>query len=66
MPSAVNAAAQSHVAAAALSDLGLLNTQTEPGALTLLATDGATRFARVGGQFLGEDLSPDDIRIVDL
>ena len=54
------------VAAAALSDLGLLNTQTEPGALTLLATDGATRFARVGGQFLGEDLSPDDIRIVDL
>jgi hypothetical protein len=34
--------------------------------LTLLATDGATRFARVGGQFLGEVLSPDDIRIVDL
>ena len=33
---------------------------------SLLATDGATRFARVGGQFLGHDLSPDDIQIVDL
>jgi glutamate racemase len=54
------------VAAGALSAAGLLNTQTAPGVLTLLATDGATRFARVGGQFLGEDLSPDDIRIVDL
>ena len=54
------------VAAGALSAAGLLNTKTEPGVLTLLATDGATRFARVGGQFLGEVLSPDDIRIVDL
>lgn len=36
------------------------------GALTLMATDGATRFARVGGRFLGTELCPEDIEIVDL
>jgi glutamate racemase len=36
------------------------------GDLTLLATDGATRFARVGGQFLGRDLTWQDIEVVDL
>jgi len=54
------------VAARELADAGLLNEAAGPGSLTLLATDGATRFARVGGQFLGTDLSPDDIHIVDL
>lgn len=34
--------------------------------LTLLATDGAERFARVGSRFLGEPLAPSDIEIVDL
>ncbi len=37
-----------------------------PGSLKLLATDGATRFARVGGLFLGEALDTTDIEIVDL
>ncbi len=37
-----------------------------PGSLHLLATDGATRFARVGGQFLGQSLQTTDIEIVDL
>lgn len=54
------------VAARELADAGLLNEAAGPGSLTLLATDGATRFARVGGKFLGTDLSPDDIQIVDL
>ena len=36
------------------------------GAVTLLATDSATRFARVGGQFLGRDLTWQDIEVVDL
>jgi glutamate racemase len=49
-----------------LAELNLLNDQQDTGKLTLLATDGATRFARVGGQFLGEDLAPEDITIVDL
>lgn len=54
------------VAAASLADSGMLNDQATAGSLRLLATDGATRFARVGGQFLGEDLAPGDIELVDL
>ena len=56
------AAAVSHL----LARLSLENDQLEFGALQLLATDGVTRFARVGGQFLGHDLSADDITLVDL
>lgn len=37
-----------------------------PGTLRLLATDGATRFARVGGRFLGAELSYKDVEVVDL
>lgn len=36
------------------------------GALALLATDGATRFARVGGTFLGRALDPAQVEIVDI
>jgi glutamate racemase len=36
------------------------------GRLTLLATDGARRFAKVGGAFLGESLQAGDIEIVDI
>jgi glutamate racemase len=38
----------------------------EPGRLVLLATDGARRFARVGGAFLGTALVAADVQIVDL
>ena len=34
--------------------------------LTFLATDGARRFARVGGVFMRHPLGPDDVEIVDL
>jgi glutamate racemase len=37
-----------------------------PGRVKFLATDGAARFARVGGAFLGEPMSADTIEIVDL
>jgi glutamate racemase len=37
-----------------------------PGHVTLLATDGAERFARVGGVFLGRPLAAADVEIVDL
>lgn len=37
-----------------------------PGSLKLLATDGARRFARVGGAFLGMPLQANDIEVVDL
>jgi len=50
----------------ALEASGLCNDRGHNGALTLLATDGATRFARVGGWFLGEKLSADDVTLVDL
>ena len=53
------------VAAAALSDAGLDRADGD-GRLTLLATDGARRFARVGGRFLGTDLDAADIALVDL
>ena len=38
----------------------------EPGELRFLATDSATRFARVGGQFLGQELLYSDVEVVDL
>ncbi len=37
-----------------------------PGTVTLLATDGPERFARVGAVFLGRPLAPADVEIVDL
>ena len=43
-----------------------INANDQPGRLQLMATDGATRFARVGGQFLGQTLAIADIEIVDL
>lgn len=49
-----------------LHRLALTNGQAQGGSLRLLATDGATRFARVGGQFLGDDLTVDDVTLVDL
>jgi glutamate racemase len=36
------------------------------GSIELLATDGAERFARIGGTFLGRSLAASDIEIVDL
>ena len=47
-----------------LSSLDLMN--ESGGSVRFLATDCATRFARVGGMFLGEELSADDIELVDL
>ena len=57
--------------AAALADVlaqrGLARPPGGPGgAITLLATDGAERFARVGGTFLGRPLEAGQVEIVDL
>jgi glutamate racemase len=57
--------------AAALVDVldraGLRRPPDSPGGhLLLLATDSAERFARVGGTFLGRQLRPDDVEVVDL
>lgn len=61
--SAVTTAA---VVKGALESAQSLNTGNAPGELRLLATDGATRFARVGGQFLGTPLNAGDVQLVDL
>jgi len=49
-----------------LDSRGGLSDSQQPGDVYLLATDGATRFARVGGQFLGEPLTAEDVHLVDL
>ncbi len=49
-----------------LAGSGLAATREGRGGLRLLATDGCKRFARVGGRFLGETLSADDVELVDL
>ena len=54
------------VVSRALASAGLRANRDKEGGLKFLATDGATRFARVGGQFLGQPLHYSDIEIVDL
>ncbi len=54
------------VVADALQARGLLQEAHGDGRLSLLATDGAQRFALVGGRFLGKSLTADDIELCDL
>lgn len=54
------------VVADTLQSGGMGRESDDTGALRFLATDGATRFARVGGHFLGQPLASDDIELVDL
>lgn len=54
------------VASHRLAEAGMLNQANDRGGLTLMATDGASRFARVGGRFLRQSLEVRDIEIVDL
>jgi len=61
-----SASTTADVVSAALAADGVMRAGDTVGTLRLLATDGATRFARVGGQFLGRDLRYDDVELVDL
>jgi glutamate racemase len=45
---------------------GLANPAAVTPRLALLATDGAARFARVGGVFAGAPLTAEDVEVVDL
>lgn len=49
---------------AALTQRQLLN--TSGGALRLFATDDAQRFARIGRRFLGEDIKPEAVEVLNL
>jgi len=49
-----------------LSENNWLTTSKEIGEVTLMATDGVDRFARIGGQFLDQKLTAENIQLVDL
>jgi glutamate racemase len=75
LTAAVRAALPTHVhivdsaattAAAVSLQLPTRATAGAPGSVRWLATDGAARFARVSGTFLGHALQADDIEIIDL
>ena len=62
-----SAATTAEVLETVLSGQGLARLRpTSPGRVTLLATDGAERFARVGGLFLGRPLAVSDVELVDV
>ena len=61
-----SASTTANVVRAALTADGSGRASASPGSLRLLATDGATRFARVGGRFLGRRLNYRDVEVVDL
>lgn len=54
------------VVSRALQSSGICRSGDGAGKLRFLATDGVTRFARVGGQFLGQPMSRSDVQLVDL
>jgi glutamate racemase len=61
-----SAATTAATLAQVLDSHGLARRDQPRGKVTLLATDGAERFARVGAVFLGRPLEPADVEIVDL
>jgi len=62
-----SAATTAAALAGVLSERGLNRPAASGGgSLTLLATDGAARFARVGSTFLGRALDPARVEIVDI
>jgi glutamate racemase len=70
LPAGVNivdsARTTAHAVLAELESRALLNLAQAAGRTLLLATDGAERFARVGGRFFGATLARGDIEIIDL
>lgn len=61
-----SASTTAHAVRETLHANGQLRAAGSAGKHRFLATDGATRFARVGGQFLGHALTYRDIELVDL
>lgn len=64
--SIVDSAATTARAVGELLDSSGLAGDDVPGSLRLLATDGAQRFARVGGLFLDEPLAAADVELTDI
>lgn len=67
LPPSVTLVDSANVTAAAVaSQFAQVKRSATQGSVRFLATDGAARFARVGGRFLGTALSPRDVEIIDL
>ncbi|MDB6086016.1 MAG: glutamate racemase [Gammaproteobacteria bacterium] len=66
LPEGVRVVDSAATIAAAVSPEPAARYRPGHGGVTWLATDGAARFARVSGTFLGEALHKDDIEIIDL
>jgi glutamate racemase len=67
LPASVNLVDSAEVTAAAVvRQFAAPRSAGRMGAVRFLATDGASRFARVGGRFLGTPLAPRDVEIIDL
>jgi glutamate racemase len=66
-PTLVDSASTTAEAVARLLDQSnRRSTRQSEGEVTLLATDGADRFARVGSRFLNQPIKASDVEIVDL
>jgi glutamate racemase len=61
-----SASTTARVVARTLEQTGSLSRNSGRAKLTLLATDGPARFARLGARFLGEPLAESDVELVDL
>jgi glutamate racemase len=61
-----SAATTAEALAVALRERDIAAPAGQRGSIELLATDGAERFARIGGTFLGRTLAANDVEIVDL
>jgi glutamate racemase len=65
LPAPVQLVDSAHVTASVVAQ-GWLQNPAPHGSVRFLATDGAARFARVGGRFLGTPLSAGEVEIIDL
>jgi glutamate racemase len=61
-----SAATTASAVVAELATDGIRHPMPATGRTQLLATDGAARFARVGGRFFGESVAAADVEIIDL
>jgi glutamate racemase len=66
LPGAVQLVDSAQVTAAAVAQRWPVQPTARRGSVHFLATDGAARFARVGGRFLGTPIASDAVEIIDL